>query len=105
MDVSELKREPAPTVQPPPYRIAELNFMDRSLNDRAQLTVKSSHVNLNGTHAGTLYAANNFVNQLDAKKPEKREKSPVAGFRNADPVDIDAEIDEHPYKCKCYVFN
>ena len=66
--MNELKRVPAPTVQAPPYKMADLNFMDRSLNDRAVNTLKSASNFNNGTHAGTLYVAQNFVEQLDAKK-------------------------------------
>ena len=55
-------------MQAPPYKMADLNFMDRSLNDRAVNTLKSGSNFNNGTHAGTLYVAQNFVEQLDAKK-------------------------------------
>lgn len=61
------------------------------------MTVKTANPNLDGTHAGTLYQANNFINQLDAKKPEKAN---LRSFTNADPIDIDADIDQHPYRCK-----
>lgn len=87
--------------------------MDRSLNERAGMTLAGGQSqlqpNLSGTHAGTLYA-NNFINQLDAKRPEfiqpeikPRVASPVkptASFYNADPVDIDADIDNPGYRRK-----
>jgi hypothetical protein len=79
--------------------MTELNFMDRSLNDRAVITLKSSN-NFGGTNAGTLYIANSFVEQLDSKKIDRRETSLDGDFRNAEPIDIDAEIGEHPFRCK-----
>lgn len=77
--------------------------MDRSLNDRAVITLKSSN-NFCGTNAGALYIANSFVEQLDSKKIDIRETSKDGDFRNVEPIDIDAEIGEHPFRCKQIIF-